>query len=136
MEYFKLKRYSGGVRERVFKTNFNLTKVSLFKYEDKIYLGHGMHAINGAELADIEGAVMHTKFMHDFGKRVNEEAVREEHFNNACEYKIYNEKVMQEADVSLKNSKSIKIKNTKQFIDLGMMKTSKTFEEFINSRCL
>ena len=44
----------------------------MFKYEDKTYLVHGMHAINGAELADIEGAVMHTKFMHDFGNRVDE----------------------------------------------------------------
>jgi len=136
--YFDSKAYFGGVRKRVFENNdnpdycCNLTKFSLFKYSHSIYLFQGMHGISGANIADIEGVVMHTKFLHDFKIRVNEESVREEHFNNAMEYKIYNNNIQKDEKLTLKYEGSVKYKNTKQLIDLGMMKISDNYQDFIN----
>lgn len=83
-----------------------------------------MHGINGANIADIQGAVIHTKFLGDFTKKVCEESEREEHFDNAVEYKIYNSSMNKDKSLSLKNENSIKWKDTEQLIDLGIMKCS------------
>lgn len=127
-DYFSLKIYFGGVRSKAFIGDnsywFNLTKFSLFKYLKKTYLTQGMHGINGANIADIQGAVIHTKFLGDFTKKVCEESEREEHFDNAVEYKIYNSSMNKDKSLSLKNENSIKWKDTEQLIDLGIMKCS------------
>lgn len=135
--YFISETFHGGAREIKFanlNTKFSdLTKHSLFKYEEKTYLTQGMHGINGANVADIQGAVMHTKFMSDFKERVKEESEREEHFNNAAEYKIYNNLIEKDNLLILKNNASIKFRNTQQLIKLELMKCSNEYMNFIQS---
>ena len=110
---------------------FNLTKFSLLKYSKDVYLVQGMHGVNNANIADIEGVVIHTKFMSDFVERVDEESKREEHFNNAMEYKIYDNSIKKNASLTLKNKNSVKLGDTDQFIKLGMMKCSDKYVDFI-----
>lgn len=133
---FEGKTYAGGVRSKFFKEHeeywFNLTKYSLLKYTDKTYLSQGMHGINGANIADIEGVVVHTKFMYDFKFRVDEESKREEHYNNAMEYKIYNNVINNEESLCLKNERSIKYGGTKQFLKSGVMKCSQKYTDMFN----
>jgi hypothetical protein len=137
-KFFDSRSYFGGVRKRVFMNNddsgygSNLTKISLFKYFNNIYLFQGMHGINGANIADIEGTVMHTKFLHDFKIRVNEESIREEHFNNAMEYKVYNNSMQINEKLTLKYEGSIKYKNTQQLVYLGIMKSSDDYQSFLD----
>lgn len=134
--HFESETYAGGVRTKFFKDNedywFNITKFSLFKYTKKTYLSQGMHGINGANIADIEGVVVHTKFMYDFKSRVHEESKREEHFNNAKEYKIYNNSINNEKFLCLKNEKSVKYGGTKQFLKFGVMKCSQKYIDMFN----
>lgn len=138
-QYFIETVYFGGMRKRVFimredkHKDFCLSKISLFKFMDETYLTPGMHSINGAGIADIEGAVLHTKFLYDFGRRVTEESVREEHYDNASEYKIYTKRIKADPKLTLKYEKSVQFTNTEQLLLLGIMKSSRQYEAFIKA---
>jgi len=136
-EQFDTTIYFGGMRERVFNKiagsswNYHLSKISLFKYNTNMYLTEGMHAINGANIADITGVVFHSKFFQDFTERVMIESKREVHFGNALEYKIYSKASLIEKDIILYYQNSVKYQNTKQLIKLGMIKNSISFNLFL-----
>ncbi len=125
--------YTGGMRERVFGSTEHpldvLIKTSLFKYEKDVYLVDGMHAISNTTPSDIEGIVFHTKFLQDFISEVQEEAVREQHYDNASRYKHYNRKIHNNLSLYCPE-KSVKYESLEQLIDLGLMKTSEIFELF------
>jgi len=131
--------FIGGVRQRIFGTtrqqewNFCLSKVPLFKHSNKTYLNEGMHAINGAKIADIKGAMLHTKFMQDFIFKSKEEAIREQFWQNGAEHKIYNFHLSQSPDLILKNNASIKFINSKQLIQYDLMQSSPDFDNYIEN---
>lgn len=130
---YKFKIFEGGMRERVFgKTNppHILSKVPLFKYTSKTYLSQGMHAIDNNELADIQGVVFHTKFLSDFIDEVKEESVKGQHYGNAFYYKHYLETIQKNESVTYYHEDSLKYKDSKQLVELDLMKTSEQFECF------
>lgn len=131
MKPIHIEAYSGGMRERVFgKMNPSdiLTKISLFKYRNSVYLSQGMHSITNTKNADIEGVVLHTKFLNDFIFEVIEESVREQHYDNGVRYKHFNETLKRNSNLNLYCNDSIELKNTNDLIELGLMKTSESFE--------
>ena len=136
-EYFTTEIFTGGMRKRVFNKvtgisrDYHLSKISLFKNTDNVYLTGGMHAINGANLADITGVVFHTKYFQDFIKRVEVEAKREVHHGNAVEYKIYNKACSLNKNISLYHSNSIKYINSRQLMKLRMMTSSHIFNNYL-----
>lgn len=115
--------YFGGTRKRLFGIeHLCCSKVSLVKYSKKVFLDAGMHFVLGAKVSDVQGVVLHFKFLHDFLQRVQEEVIREEHFNHAKEYKQYQEKIDAEQFGSIYYEKSIKYIGTEQLLELGFMK--------------
>jgi len=64
-------------------------KLAFFKHMPQMHLQEGMHSLAMAKLARIRGAVLHFKFLRDFTERVHLEAVREEHWREAAQYKRY-----------------------------------------------
>lgn len=66
---FATRRYSGGMRTRVFGIDPNLTKVPVFRHGDGVWLGPGAHSIDGAEVSEIRSAVLHFKYLQDFVDR-------------------------------------------------------------------
>jgi hypothetical protein len=127
--------YTGGMRERVFNNRpgslpYHLSKISILKKSPDNYLTQGMHAVNGALLADIQGVVFHTKFMHDFLDEVKEEAKREEHFDNAIMYKIFNEALKKDPSLCMKTENSRLYRDLDQLIDLGIVLTSKNLDDY------
>lgn len=135
-QYFESKVYAGGMRFRVFGNEccVCLTKFPLFKYTDRSYLVSGMHALNGAEIADIEGVVFHTKYLGDFIMEAAEEAARKQHFNGAFEYQLYHEHIKASGGLQLKYSDSVRYEGTSQLIDLGFMKSSPALAIFAANR--
>lgn len=135
--YFESIIYTGGMRNRVFNKisgsnwNYYLSKIPLFKYSEKVYLTEGMHAINGAEIADISGIVFHTKFLSDFIKESESESKREVHFGNALEYKIYNKAFSIDKRLSLKYYDSVKFENSRQLHKIGMMTGSIKYSNYL-----
>lgn len=130
----------GGVRERVFgqigKYNWSycLSKISLLKYSDDVYLSEGMHTLNGGCFSDIEGITFHTKFLFDFVQRAFIESEREVHFCDGIEYKFYSHHLNLSPELSLYKEKSIRYKDTSQLVKLGIMKSSKHYEQFIENQ--
>jgi hypothetical protein len=125
-------RFSGGMRKRLFGIDPNLTKVSLFRYHPKIYTAAGMHAIDGAVIADIRGAVQHFKYLQDFKDRTLEESRREQHAGGAAFYKPMADSLAKNSITRLHHTGSVKFKNTDQLVDLKVLKTSQAFEYFCN----
>ena len=135
--YFYACCHFGGVRKRVFgQSEFCLTKFSLFKYSQNVYLVQGMHAISGVQVADIEGAVFHTKYLHDFIEEARVESLREEHFANASEYKVYNNYLSKNSRLSFKNEHSIRFEGNHQLIEMDIMKSSLKFERFLSQSAI
>lgn len=123
----------GGMRQRIFgNVNgrpwfFCLSKIPVFKYSEEIYLTEGMHAINGARIADIEGVVFHTKFLSDFIEEAQVESAREQHFHDGAEYKRYHFYLTHNPDLILMNRRSEKLQDLEQLVRLGIMKTSENY---------
>jgi hypothetical protein len=123
--------YKGGMRERVFDDTFYLNKFPLLKFKPGISLCSGHHFITGANPADIRGVTFHFKYSSNFIPRVLEEAKREEHFDRAIGYKKYAKKIIENPDINLYYSGSVKFENSDQLVDLEIMGTSKKFEFFV-----
>lgn len=124
----------GGMRERVFGITMPyLSKTPLLKFTPRISLVLGQHYVLGVDLSKTEAAVLHFKYASDFIPRVLEEAKREEHFNNAEEYKGYAKKIIKNPNINPYYSGSAKFKNSEQLVGLKIMKTSEEFELFIKN---
>ncbi|WP_169578060.1 glycosyltransferase family 2 protein [Rudanella lutea] len=136
-QFFESIIFTGGMRDRVFGKSTPpsiLSKIPLFKYLPDTYLVQGMHAINGAQISDLQGVVIHTKFIHDFIEEVREECVREQHYGNAFYYKHFNQRITQNPSLNLSFSGSVRFQDSAQLVELGLMKTSEQFEEFVRTQ--
>lgn len=125
--------FTGGMRDRVFGRSNPpsiLSKISLFKHLSKTYLVQGMHAVSNAQISAIQGVVFHTKFLFDFIGEVEEECRREQHYDGAFYYKIFNNTLRKNPDLSLYCNESVEFRDFKQLIDLEIMKTTADFEVF------
>lgn len=129
---FRAKTYVGGVRDRVFRSKMpnHLSKISLFKFMPDSYLTQGMHAINCAQVSDIQGITFHTKFLQDFVDEVYEESRREEHFGNAIVYKIIKEVISVSPEFTFYSDVSVKLENISQLFDLGFLRSSADFDSY------
>lgn len=119
----------GGMRQRVFGIKPCLSKFALFKFSKNIYLSPGTHFIEGAHVAEIQGALLHFKYLHDFLPRVKEETAREEHWQNAKEYKAYLKTIGGTAP-DFHAPASVKYSGSGQLVDLGLMKSSPRLDRF------
>lgn len=132
-KYFSSKIFVGGMRKRVFgeiSPPHILSKISFFKNIEGTYLVQGMHAIYGAKLSDIQGIVFHTKFLNDFIDEVKEETKRGEHYGGAFYYKHYEKRINQNTNLNFYHENSVKYIDSRQLVDLGLMKSNAQFETF------
>lgn len=134
--FFSQITFAGGVRERFFGENipYILSKISPFKYMADTYLTQGMHAISGNSISDLQFVTFHTKFLNDFIEEVKEESKREQHYDNAIVYKIFNKVLNERPECILWNEDSVRLEDFSQLIDLGLLKTNEQFEEFAQRR--
>ena len=98
----------GGVRKRVFGLSPNLSKVPLFKKTKGTRLFPGAHFIEGNSVKVGDSVVFHFKYVEGFNARVNEEALREQHFGQASEYKAYRQTINTRPDLTLWTGSSVK----------------------------
>lgn len=122
LKKYKILRFSGNMRKRIFNISANLTKIPFFKYKPGIFLARGAHAIDGARISKTQGVVFHFKFFQDFNIRVIQEAKRGQHERGAAVYKKYARILNKEEDLNFYCERSVKFKNSQQLIDLNLMK--------------
>lgn len=124
MRTYSAERISGNMRKRVFSLDENLSKVPLIKYSKKMYLADGRHYIDGANKADIRGAILHMKYLQDFNERVVSEVKRGVHADGAVSYQYYAEKVKNDNAITAFFSGSNQYQGSHSLLDCGIMKTS------------
>ena len=122
--------YRGGVRKRLFGVDALLNKVFIVKCNRNVSITIGQHDAKGVIFSDMRGVTLHFKYTGNFKGYILKEAEREEHWDDAVEYKQMAEKLKKVDDITLFGSTSTRFIDSTQLIDLNIMKTSKKFEEY------
>jgi len=129
--------YFGGTRSRYFHVRkLCCSKYPLFRYNRKMFIDAGMHGIEGARKSDLQGVVLHFKFLYDFPLRAEEEVKRGVHYDHAREYKKYAEKMKEQKECILYQNNSIKFEGSRQLIEYGFMKVTSGYEQYIRQNIL
>jgi Glycosyl transferase family 2 len=116
--------YMGGTRARMFQEEFGCSKYPFFKYTPNLFLRRGLHTIEGAKIAEAQGAVLHFKYLQDFKEKAFREARRGVYWNASAEYKSYATRFEKEGDFSLWHPGATHLKDWRQLVDLGLMKST------------
>ena len=129
-----VQNYKGNMRKRIFPdlNSPSLLKVNLFKFNRNYFISPGHHLIRGLKYPDIEGKTLHFKYSSNFISHAKEEAAREEYYNDSIEYKSYVKKINETPNLNLySETYSLKFKNSKQLVELGLLRSTKSYEDFI-----
>jgi len=124
--------FGGGMRGRVFGFDHNniISKTSLFRYQPNTYITQGIHGIDQAITSSIQGVVFHTKLLQDFENKVGIEVKNEQYSRNSYYYKEYQKILNKTPSLSPYYEGSMKYRNSRQLVDLGLMKSSEKLNEF------
>lgn len=111
-----------------------LTKTGLFKMRPDFYFLASTHDSTPMKIADVSSAYLHFKMLGDFKEKSIAEKERKEHFAGGKAYSLYAqmyEKYIDENTDLSALDKSVKYENSQQLVDLGLIKTSTSWEEFV-----
>jgi glycosyltransferase involved in cell wall biosynthesis len=119
--------FFGGVRERIFGMggNYYLSKVPLIQYDTDCLLSGGQHWTNLSRplIADDSGCLLHFKFFVDFDAYVREQVIREEHYENAVQYKEYLRRIESASRLGFFDPRySVRFKDSRQLVEMGIMR--------------
>ncbi len=124
------KGYWGGLRQRIFgnmnaadgSKQYCLNKVPLIKYNSNVKLYEGFHWIDGVEVAEETGCLLHFKYFSTFHDYAKQEIERKEHWNSASEYAMYVQKLDENQELSFyAPNVSVRLEGSQQLVNLGIM---------------
>jgi hypothetical protein len=123
----------GGPRERIFarpgQAGPLLSKVPLVKWGAGMRYVDSMHALEPAiPLSPVLGAILHFKFLSDFHDRAAVEVKRNEHYNNASEYRAYLDALEKNPALSLIYPQSVRYRDSGQLVSLRLIRSSPEFD--------
>jgi len=134
--------FRGGVRKRIFGIDVWLSKYPLVKFKKSLFLIWGAHVVENSSIANIQGVLLHFKFISDINKRMIDCSEWVNHWNKnkkltgyAKQCKIYANKIKENRNLNFYYSKSVRFKNNKQLVNLELMKTSKSLDSYVKN-CL
>ena len=129
----------GGPRHRLFWEDYNREKLSpylinipLIKWRNELKYEVGTHVISNLKIAELSGAKLHFKFFSDFYTYVESEASRNEHWDNAAQYKAYWDVLNKNPDLSAMYVGSLLYQDSLQLVNLGLMNMPDSYLQFIN----
>lgn len=125
----------GGPRHRLFwegrvreKPAPFLLKFPLVRWAEGLSYEASTHVLSNARSGDVTGALLHFKLLADFVPRVEEEAGRREHFNEASQYSAYWEVVSKHPDVGAFYEGSARYRDSLQLMEMGLIHSSEAFQ--------
>ncbi len=119
--------WAGGTRKRVFDVESCASKAPLFRYDKGVSPSVGTHHVGGVNHADVEAAVLHFKYLQSFRGQVQAEVEREQHWDNASEYRGYQAAFAERKISSLYWPGAVRYVDTRQLVDLGLLRDSEGF---------
>lgn len=118
--------FTGGMRLRAFgeQDRFYLSKAPLLYYDASVVLAGGQHWTShaNAEIAEMRACLLHFKYFSTFPAYVEEQVTRNEHADNAFQYKQYAQALAENPALTLYDAaQSVKLENSAQLVELGIM---------------
>jgi hypothetical protein len=133
--YFEI---HGGMRERVFcqgKTTGDqapgLSRVPLVKWRVGMEFSQGTRSLSAAVIANVLTVLLRFEFLGDFHERVRTESALGELFDDMGMHRAYRDLLRDNESVSLFSDKSVQFENSAQLVQLGLMTTTKAYEESV-----
>jgi len=127
-ETYPFQTWVGSTRRKIFGINPYLSKVGMLKFRPGMVLTSGQHGVVGARLSQVRGVMFHLKFLADFVERVEVELERDERRTHTQEWVAYAEAIRRNPRLSLHDHRSVRLKGSRQLLDLGLMKTTPDYE--------
>lgn len=119
----------GGARHRLFwhgreraKPSPMLKKIPFAKWRDDLRYEASTHLLAHARVAQLTGVLQHFKFFSDFYEQAKTEVERKEHWDNAAQYESYWAVLGENPDMTASHSGSVEYVDSKQLMDLGLMR--------------
>ncbi len=129
--------FRGGARKRLFWDNTHreanppvLLKYPLIKWKKEYSYKVSTHIIEGVNVADITGALLHFKLFSDFSEKVTIAVEEGEHWQNASQYAVYLAGLQENSQISPCHNGSVRFENSSQLVEMGFMKNSSKFVNF------
>ena len=82
-------------------------------------------------ISSITGVLQHFKFFSDFFEIAKEESLRKEHWDDGAQYVSYWDILRKSPDLTAFFEDSVLFENSQQLIDLGLVRVSHSFREFV-----
>ena len=126
----------GGPRVRLFQYRQTerspfLGKRPFVKWRRGLAYIASTHLIDGVVAADVTGLLLHFKFLSDFFERVHAEVRRKEHWDGAAQYLGYQQALQKNPCLNLYYPGSIRFEGSRQLVELGLMKSTETYDAFV-----
>jgi hypothetical protein len=127
----------GGARERVFWQGIAkrepppcISKIPLIRWRRGMKYLSSMHRHSGVRLSDIQGALLHFKFLTSFERRNSTSLIENEGVieKGLKERQIYNLALRKNPNLTMKFEGSVRFENSAQLVELGWMKSSPDLE--------
>jgi hypothetical protein len=99
-----------------------LNKVPLVRWSKGMTFAAAAHYLYGGTLAQCNGALLHFKFLADFGDRVREEVGRKAYFRGGEEYRRYYGRLGSDARLDFMCAASARYSGTDQLKALGLIR--------------
>ncbi len=101
-----------------------LNKVPLVRWSEGMRFAAAAHYLFGGRLSKTNGALLHFKFLADFGNRVREEVDRKAYFQGGKEYQRYYARLGADAALDFMCAASVRYSGTSQLMALGLIRGS------------
>ena len=131
----------GGPRHRLFWEKYDreknspyLINVPLIKWRKELSYKTGTHVISNLKVSELIGGKLHFKFFSDFYDYVESEAQRNEHWDDAAQYKTYWDVIKDNNELSGWYEGSEKYRDSIQLVDLGLINRPKRYFKFVHGR--
>lgn len=119
--------YTNGWRDMIFGVGeIMLTKHSFIKGDEKLKYTHD-HFVENASVADYTCILKHYKFHNGFKKYVEDSVNEENHYNNSVEYKLYQKKIAENAELNFFDTKMFNILNKLKLIENNLIQVNPGF---------
>jgi hypothetical protein len=119
----------GGPRARLFWAGRQrdrpapfLPKIPLVRWRTGLGYVTSTHILPGVRLGDLTGALLHFKFFSDFGERAAAESRRGQHWENAGEYRVYDEVLQGAPELTAFHEGSVRYQDSRQLVALGLLR--------------
>lgn len=124
---------AGGIRDFIFnESNPYYVKTALFKKTSQIaYLISSSHQTTPYQISALTTTFLHYKFVGDFLSYAKTKIDRKQHSGGASRYRIYHNWAKNNACANLLDlDKTTKYQNSRQLVNLGLIKTTDEWERF------